>query len=171
MAYQAGLAFSGKMCAFLERDLGRKKVEKDRNLPALTIAPSSSGDERFPCLPLGSWSVIERKKNGASFSNMRPPIGNKHLHLINQTFLPMFIILSILLHPLLHRLLHYPGLNSRGNNPPQKPIRPYPQYACSKTRIYAPTMDSLVCGGTISDADIWVQPDAFGIGEGVVDVD
>lgn len=32
-------------------------------------------------------------------------------------------------------------------------------------------MDGLVCGGTISDADIWVQPDAFGIGEGVVDVD
>lgn len=32
-------------------------------------------------------------------------------------------------------------------------------------------MDGFVCGGTISDADIWVQPDTFGIGEGVVDVD
>lgn len=54
MAYQAGLALSGKMCAFLERDLGRKKFEKGRNLPARIIAPSSSGDKRFPCLPLGS---------------------------------------------------------------------------------------------------------------------
>lgn len=32
-------------------------------------------------------------------------------------------------------------------------------------------MDGLVCGGAISDADIWVQPDAFGAGEGVIDVD
>lgn len=54
MAYQAGLAFSGKMCAILELDLGREKFEKGRNLPVRIIAPSSSGDERFPCLPLGS---------------------------------------------------------------------------------------------------------------------
>lgn len=32
-------------------------------------------------------------------------------------------------------------------------------------------MDGLVCRGAISDANIWVQPDAFGIGERVVDVD
>lgn len=32
-------------------------------------------------------------------------------------------------------------------------------------------MDSLVCRRTISDADVWVQPDAFGSGKGVVDVD
>lgn len=54
VAYPAGLAFSGKMCVFLERDLGRNKFEKGRNLPVRIIAPSSSGDKRFPCLPLGS---------------------------------------------------------------------------------------------------------------------
>lgn len=47
MAYQAGLAF-------LERDLGKKNIEKGRNLPVRIMAPSSSGYKRFPCLPLGS---------------------------------------------------------------------------------------------------------------------
>ena len=54
MAYQAGSAFSGKMCAFLERDLGRKKFEKGRKLLDRSIEPSSSSDKRSPCLLLGS---------------------------------------------------------------------------------------------------------------------
>lgn len=135
--------------------MGRKKSEKkvEIYLPLVITAPllASITDS----LPPPSKQPI-KKKYGNFFSNMRPSIGDQHLHLINQTFLPMLIIVSILLHPLLHRLLHCSRLDPRRHNPPPKPILPYPPYACSKTGIYIPTMDGLVCRGPISDTNVWV---------------
>lgn len=136
-----------KMLASLQLDIiweGRSLLKKIkinyRNLPALIIAPLSTvitDPSRPPPFGSRSGSKRHRRNDTVTFfsSYMCPTIGDKHLHLIDQTFLPMLIVLSILLHPPLYRLLQYPVLNPRRHNPPPKSILPYPPYACSKTGI------------------------------------
>lgn len=101
---------------------------------------------------------------------MRPPIRNQNLHLINQTPPRRLIPASTTLPPP-HPPPHPPLLKPPHRSPPLDPIPPDPLNARSKRRPHVRRVHGGVGVGSVSDADVRVQPDAAGEGEGVVGVD
>jgi hypothetical protein len=151
-----------RVCRFSYKDLPRVENSNEKSpSPSLEKAHATTFNCKFAVYK----GTLHRPTSSKPTSNMRPPIRNQNLHLINQTGNSTLFPPILLSPPLPNPPSHSSILKPSRRQPSQNPVLPTPMQNASSTnpRISSAVarVDLIVRVRVVADANAGVQPDAF----------